>query len=523
MSINLALEKLISDGCVTLAKSVADERDAYIAEIEKLRSFISYLKRATFGSKSEKLNPDQLQLALEETEASAGAAKAAQEEAEAQPEKPKRPKKKRSPLRGSLPSHLPREHVTIDPEDKDCPCCGGELHKIGEDVSEQLDVIPAQFKVIATHLPKYACRSCEEGVVQASAPERPITGGMATEGTLAHVLIAKYCDHLPLYRQSVIFARQGVPLDRSTLAAWVGHACWWLEPLHKLLAAAILSSDKIFADDTPIPVLDPGRGRTKTGRLWAYGHDDRPWQGPRPPAVVYFYSEDRKGVHPIGHLAGFKGILQVDGYASYKTFAISQAIGLVILAYCWAHCRRKFFDFHKATDSPIAAEFLRRVAALYAIEAEIRGRTAEERRTVRQMRSKPLVEDLKVWLMERLGELSGKSRLAEHIRYVVGHWEGLCIFLDDGRVEMDTNIIERPMRPQKNTAKNALFAGSDEGGRRWAIVASLIETCKLNGVEPFAYLKDVLQRMVAGHPINRLDELLPWNWKALVVVTSASS
>lgn len=514
MSIDIAIEALIKNNLEALAKSVAEERAFYVAEIEKLRSFVSYLQRAKFGAKSEKLNPDQLQLALEEMEQAAAAATAAKEQdVEGEDEKSKRKKKPRTPLRGALPSHLPREHVTVEPEDKRCPCCSGELHVIGEDVSEQLDVIPAQFKVIVTHLPKYGCRSCEDGVVQAAAPERPITGGMATEAMLAHVLISKYCDHLPLYRQAVIYARQGVPLDRSTLADWVGRACWWLAPLYQLLCTTVLSSDKIFADDTPIPVLDPGRGRTKTGRFWAYGHDDRPWQGTRPPAVVYIYSGDRKGEHPISHLAGFTGVLQVDGYASYKTFATSQAAGLVILAYCWSHCRRKFFDFFKATASPIAEEFLLRVAALYAIEAEIRGRTAEERRAERQSRSKPLVEDLNVWLTECLSQISGKSKLAEHIRYVVGHWDGLCVFLDDGRVEMDTNTIERGMRPQKLTAKNALFAGSDGGARNWAIVASLIETAKLNRVEPFAYLTDILQRMVAGHPINRLDELLPWNWK----------
>lgn len=517
MSIDLAIDKLAKDGLAALAKSVAEERDRYIAEIDKLRSFVAQLQRAKFGPKSEKLGPDQLQLALEEMEQSAAAAEAAQEQAEDQaaPATPKVARKPRAPLRGALPSHLPRVHVTVEPEDKACPCCGGAMHLMDDEVTEQLDIIPAQFQVIATHRPQYACRSCAEAVVQAPAPERPITGGMATEGTLAHVLIGKYCDHLPLYRQAVIYARQGVPLDRATLADWVGRSCWWLTPLHQLLATTILAADKIFADDTPIPVLDPGNGKTKTGRFWAYGHDDRPWQGPRPPAVVYLYSDNRKGEHPAEHLAGFAGVIQVDGYACYNTIARNASDKSIVLAYCWAHARRKFFDLHKATDSPIAAGFLRRVTALYAIEADIRGRPAEQRKAARQSHSKPLVLDMKAWLMERLGEISGKSKLAENIRYVLGHWDGLCVFLDDGRVEMDTNTIERGMRPQKLTAKNALFAGSDGGARSWAIVASLIESAKLNGIEPFAYLKDVLQRMVAGHPINRLDELLPWNWKAL--------
>ncbi len=522
MSIDLAIDKLAKDGLAALAKSVAEERDRYIAEIDKLRSFVAQLQRAKFGAKSEKLGPDQLQLALEEMEQSAAAVEAAQDQAEAEPAKPRAARKPRTPIRGALPSHLPRVHVTVEPEDKTCPCCGGEMHAMGEDVTEQLDVIPAQFQVIAIHRPKLACRCCGEAVVQAPAPERPITGGMATEGTLAHVLISKYCDHLPLYRQALIYARQGIPLDRSTLADWVGRSCWWLTPLHQRLVATVLAADKIFADDTPIPVLDPGAGKTKTGRFWAYGHDDRPWQGPRPPAVVYLYSDNRKGEHPAEHLAGFKGVIQVDGYACYNTIARNARDKSIILAYCWAHARRKFFDLHKATDSPIAAGVLRRVAALYAIEADIRGRPAEDRKAERQSRSRPLVLDMKAWLMERLGEISGKSKLAEHIRYVLGHWDGLCVFLDDGRVEMDTNTIERGMRPQKLTAKNALFAGSDGGARSWAIVASLIESAKLNGVEPFAYLKDVLLRLVAGHPISRLDELLPWNWKALAAAAQPS-
>lgn len=499
--------------------SLRIERDVYRAEIDKLRALIAQQNRALYGPRSEKLDPDQLQLGLEDSEQAIGTAEAAQDDHEKKT--PQTPRPPRHHNRGALPEHLPRDHVTIEPDDRHCPECGHAMHVIGEDVAEQLDHIPAQLRVKVIHRPRYGCRCCECAPVQAPAPERPITGGMATEALLAHVLVSKFADHLPLYRQSQIFARQGISLDRSTLANWVGRSCWWFKPLHQLLLGSILASTKIFADDTTVPVLDPGRGKTKTGRLWAYARDDRPWQGTAPPAVAYLYSEDRKGKHPIAHLAGFKGVLQVDGYSSFHTLARERKDASVTIAHCWSHTRRKFFEIHKrapeaatATASdPIATEALQRIAALYAIEQDIRGKTADERRTERQARSRPLVADLKTWLMARLGEISGKSDLAKAIRYALGHWDGLCVFLDDGRVEMDTNTVERAIRPIKLTKKNALFAGSDGGGENWACVASLIESCKLNGVEPYAYLKDILRRMVEGHPINRLQELLPWNWK----------
>jgi transposase len=498
-------------------QAIQIERDNYIEENEKLQRLVAQFQRAMFGRRSEKIDPNQLQLALEDTEQAQAEASAALEQKKG--DKPDRPPRSERPApqrnRGALPKHLPREEVVIEPKDKSCPCCGGNMHVIGEDVSEQLDVVPAQFKVKVIRRPRYGCRGCEQAVVQEPAPERPIDGGMATEALIAHVLISKYADHLPLYRQAVIYARQGVALDRSTLSQWVGRACWWLKPMHQLLSKEVLSSHKIFGDDTTVPVLDPGRGKTKTGRFWAYVRDDRPWKGELPPAIVYFYSEDRKGEHPADHLTNFSGVLQVDGYAAYKTIAKANKISdkSIILSFCWAHTRRKFFDIHKTNQSPIALEVLQRIAALYAIEDNIRGKTADERRAARQIRSKPLVNDLKNWLMEKLGEISQKTELAKAIRYAINHWDGLCVFLEDGRVEMDTNTVERGMRPQKLTAKNALFAGSDAGGRNWALIASLIETAKLNGVEPFAWLSDVLRLMVGGFPANRLPELLPWNWK----------
>ena len=357
---------------------------------------------------------------------------------------------------------------------------------------------------------KYACRVCNK-VVQAAAPERPIAGGLATPALLAQVLISKYCDHTPLYRQSQIFARHGVDLSRSTLAGWVGGACWWLEALHERLCKNVFASDHLFADDTPVPVLDPGRGRTKTGRLWVYAREQRPWVGPEPPAAVYLFAPDRKAERPASHLGRFKGVLHVDGYAGFERLAVN---GDIVLAACWAHTRRKFYEVAEATGSPLAAEALRRIGELYAIEAEIRGRPPPYRFAARQTRSKPIVDAFRIWMEQQLPRISGRSTLAEAMRYALARWDGLTRFLHDGRIELDTNPVERAIRPVALGRKNHLFAGSDGGGVRWAMVCSLIETAKLNDIEPYAYLRDVLTRMVNGHPINRLDELLPWAWKA---------
>lgn len=317
----------------------------------------------------------------------------------------------------------------------------------------------------------------------------------------------------PLYRQSQIFARQGIELDRSTLCNWVGRACWWLAPLHELMLSIVLSSPKVFADDTTLPVLDPGNGRTKTGRLWCYAVDNRPWQGPGHPVAAYAYSEDRKAAHPASHLKGFRGLLQVDGYAGFGSLVKAATDGGLQLAFCWAHTRRKFYDIHVATKSPLAEQALQRIAALYAIEADIRGQTADERRTIRQERSRPLVEAMQTWLTETLGRISGRSALAQAIRYALNHWTGLILFLDDGRLELDTNTVERVMRPVALGRKNALFAGADTGGEHWALVATLIQTAKLNKLDPLAWLTNVLERIVSRQTKrNQLHTLLPWNW-----------
>jgi transposase len=510
---NTALE-IERDTVLAERDALRAEHDAAQAEIEKLRLLIRQLQRGRFGRRSERLDPDQLQLGLEDLEQTLAAAEAAQEAASTSGDTPRPPRSRRRNL-GALPAHLPRVEVLVDVEDKSCPCCGGALHPIGESREEMLDLVPAQLRVKVIRRPRYACRACEEAVVQAPAPERPITGGMATEALLAHVLVAKYADFLPLYRQAGIFARQGIALDRSTLGDWVGRACWWLEPLWRLLRRHVMGSTRIFADDTPLPVLDPGRGRTKTGRLWGYAIDDRPWGGEIPPAVVYLYAEDRKGEHPATHLAEFQGVLQVDGYGGFKSLLENRPPGAIRLAFCWAHCRRRFYELHQASGSPLAEEALRRIGELYRIEAKVRGHPAEERRAVRQERSKPIVEALHAWLTAQLGRVSGRSTLAEAIRYALRRWQGLVLFLEDGRVELDTNSIERAIRPIALGRKNSLFAGSDGGARHWAMVASLVATVKLNGVEPQAWLTDVLERMVSGRTkAHELERLLPWAWKA---------
>ena len=486
------------------------------AENDKLRLLIQRLTRHQFGRRSEQLTPDQLQLALEDLEQTIAANQAGQEAA-GPPPGPPLPSRAKQPGRnhGALPAHLPRYEVVVDIEDRSCPCCGGALHPIGELRTEQLDIVPSLLRVRVTRRPRYTCRRCEDTIIVAPAPDRPVDGGMPTEALVAHVVVSKFADSLPLYRQVQMLERQGIKLDRSTLANWVGRACWWLTPLYDLMLGTVLASTKLFADDTTLPVLDPGRGRTKTGRLWCYAVDDRPWCGPGHPIAAYVYSDDRKNARPAAHLAKFRGVLQVDGYNGFKKLAENRADASVTLAFCWAHMRRYFYDFYVSTKSPLAGEVLEQVRQLYAIEAEIRGHPAEYRRQMRQARSRPIVEALRVWLDYQVGRVSGVSDLADAIRYTIRHWPGLLVFLDDGRVEMDTNVVERAIRPNTLTRKNALFAGSDGGARHWAIAMTLIQTAKLNHVDPMAWLTDVLQRIVSGQTkTNDLQTLLPWNWAA---------
>jgi transposase len=473
-------------------------------EIEHLQLLIAKLRRIQFGRKSEKLDREieQLELRLDELEATqAEKAAPSQTSVAAVPAG-----NAAKPTRRPLPEHLPREVRKYSPKQTACPECGGELKPLGEDVSEILEYVPARFKVIRQVRPKLACACCER-ILQAEAPSRPIERGVAGPGLLAHVLVSKYCDHLPLYRQSEIYAREGVELERSTLADWVGGTSRLLAPLVEALRRHAMSAHKLHADDTPVPVLAPGNGKTKTGRLWTYVRDDRPAGEATPPAVWFAYSPDRKGEHPQAHLSSFTGTLQADGYAGFDQVYEG---GRITEAACWAHVRRKFYDLHVAHKSPVAQEALRRIGELYAIEGEIRGRQPEERRRVRNERSRPLLESLKQWLEETLVKLSKKSDTAQAVRYALGRWEALLRYVDDGHIEIDNNAAERSLRTVALGRKNYLFAGSDAGGERAAAIYSLIGTAKLNGLDPEAYLRNVLSR-IADHSINRIEELLPWN------------
>lgn len=471
------------------------------AEIEHLKLLIAKLRRMEFGRSSEKRENQiaQLELRLEElevrrrkettaTQGSTGSATVAR------------------PARRPLPDHLPREVRKCLPKHAACPDCGGKLKHLGEDISEILEYVPASLKVIQYVRPKLACAGCDR-IVQAEAPSRPIERGIAGPGLLAHVLVSKYCDHLPLYRQSQIFARSGVELDRSTLAEWVGGSSELLAPLVEALRRHVMAAEKLHADDIPVPVLAPGLGKTKTGRLWAYVRDDRPAADSTPAAVWFAYSPDRKGEHPQSHLRNFTGTLQADGYAGYDQI---YAVGRVQEAACWAHVRRKFYDLEVAHKSPVAAEALERIAELYAIEKQIRGRPPDERREIRNTRSRPLLESMKRWLEETLGKLSRKSDTAVAVRYALGRWGALLRFCDDGNIEIDNNAAERALRVVALGRKNFLFAGSDGGGESAATLYSLIGTAKLNGIDPEGYLRNVLSR-IADHPINRIEELLPWH------------
>ncbi len=472
------------------------------AEVERLRAIIAAFQRHQFGRRSEQLDPDQLQLGLEDAETALAQAEAAGE-AKTGRARGGRP---RNTNRGALPAHLERIERLVDIENKTCPCCGGALHRIGEDVSERLDVVPTTFRVLVTRRPRYGCRSCESAVVQAPAPARIVEGGIPTEALIAQVLVAKYADHLPLYRQAQIYARQGIQLDRSTLADWVGRAAWYLRPLRDHVLERLRRSTRLFADETTAPVLDPGRGRTKIGQLWAYARDDRPWGGSDPPMVAYVYAADRKAERPEAHLGDFTGILQVDGYGGYA--ALARRRQQIQLAFCWAHVRRKFYEL--ADGSPVATEVLRRIALLYAIEDEVRGSPAEQRRATRTKRSRVIVDDLRQYLDARNAQVSAKSKLGEAIRYALTRWDGLSRFLNDGRIDLDSNTVERSIRPLALNRKNALFAGSDEGGDNWAVIATLIECCKLNAINPHEWLTETLTRLANGHPASRIGELMPW-------------
>ena len=492
----------------------ADARDLRKdARIERLEKLVAAFKHAVFGRKSEKSDPDQFELALEDLETAVAVIHA---EEDAEDRAAKRPAKPRATNRGALPKHLARIEEVIEPASQTC-ACGGCLHCIGEDVSERLDIIPAQFRVIVTRRPKYACRSCTDGVAQAPAPARLIPGGMPTEATVAHVLVSKYADHLPLYRQAQIYSRQGVDLDRSTLADWVGRAAYELRPVFDALMADLKRSTKLFMDETRAPVLDPGSKKTKTGYFWALARDDRPWGGAAPPGVAFTYAPGRGGLHAERILQGFGGILQVDGYAGYNRLIAADRVGPNIqLAYCWAHARRKLIEITRTGTAPIAEEGVDLIRHLYAIEADIRGKDPLARRDARQERSAPILARLDEWLRHHRARASAKSPLGEALAYIAKYRDGLGRFLTDGRIEIDNNTVERTIRPIALNRKNALFAGHDAGADNWGVIASLIETCKMNAVDPHAWLTNTLTAIINGHKQSQIADLIPWNYHSKV-------
>ncbi len=517
-----ALKAIIAAKNEEIARLAAAER-AYEALIQALKIRIARLKKQKFGSSSEKIEREieQLELALEDLEVAMAAADTSPEPEENETEAaPSRSRRRRGKPRVS--ETTPRERIVLDPGDT-CPACGGPLRLVGEDVAEILDFIAAKLKVVETARLKKSCRHCET-MVQPAAPTRPIPRGMAGPGLLAHILVSKFDDHLPLYRQSEIFARHGADIPRSTLIDWCGQAVAVLRPLSALIKAEVMGSNRLHGDDTPIKVLDPkqrlnGKARgVKEGRIWVYVRDDRPWGGGDPPAAAYWFSPDRKGEHPQSHLAAFEGILQADAYAGFRELYKADATGAVRVreAACWAHLRRDFHDVWKATSSPIAREALDRIGALYDIERRITGTSAAQRLAVRQTESRPRAEAFHAWCEAQLARIPGKGELAKAMRYALNRWHAFTLFLEDGRVAIDNNVAERAIRPVCIGRKNFLFAGSDTGGEIIADAMTIIETAKFSGLNPQDYLADVLAR-INDHIVSRLDELLPWNWQPLAV------
>ena len=470
--------------------------------IEKLRHQLAGQKAWRYGSTSEQTK--QLMLALEASELAEAAMTAklrlpdedlGDDQDGAQPRKPKRK---------PIPDHIPRNHVELLPLRDHCDC-GGVLRQIGEDVTEELEYVPGRFVVNRIARPRFACKQCE-GFVQAPLPSRPIECGRPGPGLLAHVLVNKYADHLPLYRQSQMFERDGIDLDRSTLADWVGKTTTLLAPLAQAIGKHVLQGQAIFTDDTPVNMLAPGNGKTKTGRLWVYGRDERPWTGNAPPAAWYQFSEDRRGAHPKDHLGDFKGWMHADGYAGYEKLYQGQHIREVA---CMAHIRRKFVDVHRSQGSAIAQEAILRIGQLYKIEKQARGYPPDERAAIRQSKAKPIYDDLADWLQIQLTTISGKSPLAQAIRYALTRMKRLRPYLDHGILELDNNTAERAMRAIALRRKNYLFVGSPAGGRAAAIAYTLIETAKLNDIDPQKWLADTIAR-IPDYKITRVNDLLPW-------------
>jgi transposase len=478
--------------------------------IANLHAIIKQLERARFGRSSEKLDADQQAFAFDEVQTGLGAI-----EAELEAARPAGERRHAARPRKAFPAHLERVEIVIEPETLTCSCGDCQPVRIGEDVSERLDVTPATFRVIVTRRPKYGCAQCKEGVSQAPAPAHLVEAGVPSEALLAHVAVSKYADGLPLYRQEGIYARDGVEISRNTMANWMGHVGFHLAPLADRILELIKQGERAYADETTLPTLSPGSGKTKTAWLWTYARDDRTFGGTAPPMVAYRCEDSRGGESVERHLAGYTGLLQVDGWSAYNRLAdASRAGGPLTLAACWAHLRRKFYELHVSGVSQVASETVERMAGLWAVEEEIRGQGPDARRTARQEQSAAIVAELWVFWERELRRISGKSKLAEVIRYARSRREALERFLHDGRLDIDSNAVERAIRPQTITRKNALFAGSDGGGRTWATIATLLQTAKMNGVDPFAWLTQTLRCIAGGWPNRDLDQLLPFNHTA---------
>jgi transposase len=492
-----------------LAQREASLKIAHLT-IDKLKLELSYLRRMQYGRSSEKLDHDgQLEL----MDSGMAPVPAANDPATPNVTPIAEGDKKRSgkprPGQRELPACLPRQTIVHNPEGGcNCAACGNGLRVIGQDVSEVLDYEPGNFLVIRHVRPKLACGDCQS-IVQAPAPSRPVDRALAGAGLMAHVLVSKYADHTPLHRLNQIFARDGVEMAVSTLCDIVGGAAWLLTPLAQAMGRYVLSGSKVHGDDTPIRVLGGVKNKAKTGRLWVYVRDDRASGDAAPPAVWFQYSADRKGEHPRRHLRHFEGILQADAFAGYDRLFHD---GRIVEAACWSHARRKFYDIHeqqRKVPGTLAHEALLRIAAIFDIEADIQGQLPEERRRQRHLRTRSILDELQRWLTATLAQVSAKSPMALAIGYAMSNWRALSRFVDDGRIEAHNNIAERALRGVAIGRKNYLHLGSDAGGERAAVIYSLLGTAKLNGLNPRAYLRHVLDR-IAEHPINRIDELLPW-------------
>lgn len=495
------------------------EKDVFITELQalitKLEGQVQDYRRTKFGPKSEKLDPAQLELALEDLEAAIAETQeqislVEEKIAATNPEQPapRRPRKTRE-----LPENLPQIERVIEPADITCPCGCGDMVRIGEDRARRLDYIPARYQVIVTVRPKYACPKGRTGVVQAKAPAHLLEASWPTEALLAQIAVAKYSEHMPLHRQAVVMARHGVPIERSTLADWMGRTGALIAPVVDHMAKRLLSdSTRLYVDETTAPVLDPGRGKTKTGYLWAVLRDDRGWKGTAPPGVVFHYRPGRKGEYAAEILAGFNGTIQVDAYGAYTHLATPKREGgdPLRLAFCWAHGRRKLIKAIPKKGSPIVDQALLRIAALYRIEDSIRGSDPEHRRGVRQSLSRPLVDAFFTWLTAQAARISRKSDLGVAMAYMLRRQEGFRLFLEDGHVDIDSNLVENAIRSPAMNRRNALFAGHDEGGANWARYASLIGSCKMNGIDPCAYLTDLFTKLANGHLKKDIDDLMPW-------------